>query len=123
MFSFDPYFVVFSGIYYRQYLFFASRTFRNKLWYVYTKELQRGLCKVCVIFDHNSRSKPRGKFAKTVFQDVGKSEKIAKYETKEYHKDTLEKAKDFLESHENPTKSVTHDKNSEDLRLQMHLRC
>ena len=33
----------------------------------------------------------------TVFQDVGKSEKIIKHETKEYHKDALEKAKDFLE--------------------------
>ena len=34
----------------------------------------------------------------TVFHDVGKSENIAKHETKEYHKDALEKAKDFLES-------------------------
>ena len=34
----------------------------------------------------------------TVFQDVGESEKIIKYETKGYHKETLEKAKDFLES-------------------------
>ena len=32
----------------------------------------------------------------TVFQDVGKSEKIIKHETKGYHKDTSEKAKDFL---------------------------
>ena len=34
----------------------------------------------------------------TVFQDLGKSEKIIKHETKGYHKDTLEKVKDFLES-------------------------
>ena len=34
----------------------------------------------------------------TVFQDVGKSEKIIKHETKECLKDALEKAKDFLES-------------------------
>ena len=32
----------------------------------------------------------------TVFQDVGKSEKIIKHESKEHHKDALEKAKDFL---------------------------
>ena len=40
-------------------------------------------------------------------QDVGKSEKTTKHETKEYHKDALEKAKDFLESYEDPTKSVS----------------
>ena len=71
-------------------------------------------CKVCVLFDQNSGSKPRGKFVKTVFQDVSKPEKIAKHETKEYHQGALEKAKDFLESYEGPTKSVTHDKNSDE---------
>ena len=34
----------------------------------------------------------------TVFQDVGELEKVIKHETKGYHKETLEKAKDFLES-------------------------
>ena len=41
-------------------------------------------------------------------------EKITKHETKEYHKDALEKAKDFLELYEDPTKSVTYDKNSDE---------
>ena len=62
-----------------------------------------------ILFDQNSVSKPRSKSFKTVFQDAGKSEKITKHETKEYHKDALEKAKDFLESYEDPTKSVIHD--------------
>ena len=66
-----------------------------------------------MLFDRNSRSKPRGKFGKTAFLDVGKPEKIANYETKVYRKDPLEKAKDFLESYEDPIKSVTHEKNSD----------
>ena len=84
---------------------------QNKLWHVYSKEIQGGLCKVRVLFDQNSGSKPRDKFVKIVFQDVGRSKKITKHETKDYHKDALEKAKDFLESSEDPTKSVTHNKN------------
>ena len=32
----------------------------NKPWYVYSKEHQGGLCKVYVLFDQNSASKPRG---------------------------------------------------------------
>ena len=35
---------------------------------------------------------------------------MAKQENKEYHKDALEK-KDFLETYEDPTKSVNHNKN------------
>ena len=66
---------------------------QNKPRHVYSKVLQGGLCKVCVLFNPNSGSKPRGKIVKTVFQDVGKSEKITKHETKEYHDDALEKAK------------------------------
>ena len=87
---------------------------QSKPWHFYSKELQGGLCKVCVLFDRNSRSKPRGKFVKTAFLDIGKSEKIANHETKVYHKDPLEKAKDFLESYEDPIKSVTHEKNSDE---------
>ena len=64
--------------------------------------------------DQNSGSKPRGKFVKPVFQDVGTLEKLTKHEIKEYHKNALEKAKDFLKSYEGPTKSVTHDKNSDE---------
>ena len=69
---------------------------QNKSWHVYSEELQGRLWKACVLFDQNSGSKPRGKFVKAVFQDVSRSEKIAKHETKDYHKDALEKAKDFL---------------------------
>ena len=50
----------------------------------------------------------RTHFFNVPFQDVVKWEKIAKCETKEYHKNALEKAKSFLD----PTKSVTHDKKS-----------
>ena len=40
---------------------------------------------------------------------IGKSAKITKHETKQCHKDALEK-NDFLESYEDLTQSVTHDK-------------
>ena len=36
-----------------------------------------------------------------------------KHETKEYHKDVFKKANDFLESYEDPFKSVTHYKSSD----------
>ena len=42
-----------------------------------------GLCKVCVLFNLNSESKPRGKFVKIQFQDLGKLEKTTKHEAKE----------------------------------------
>ena len=87
---------------------------QSKQWHVYSKQLQDGLCKVCVLLDRNSGSKPRSKSLKTAFQDVGKSDKITKHETKKSYKDVLEKAKDFLESYEDPTKSITHDKNSDE---------
>ena len=87
---------------------------QNKPWYVNSKELRGGLCKVYVLFDRNSGSKPRGKFIRTIFKDVGKSGKIAKHKTTECHKDALEKAKDFLELYEDPTKLVTYDKNSDE---------
>ena len=61
-----------------KYLTYKILWFQNKPWHVYSKELQDDLCKVRVIFDQNSGSKPRGKFVKTVFQDVVKSEKITK---------------------------------------------
>ena len=61
-----------------KYLTYQLSWFQNKPWHVYSKELQGDLCKVRVIFVQNSGSKPRGKFIKTVFQDVVKSEKITK---------------------------------------------
>ena len=76
------------------------------------KKLCGSVGKICVLSDQNSRSNPRDKFVKTAFQDVGKSENIGKHEIKEYKKDTLEKAKDIIWTYADPTKSVTHGKNS-----------
>ena len=86
----------------------------NKLRHVYNQKLQDGLCEVFVLLDQNLGSKLLGKFVKNLFQDVGKSEKITKHETKEYHKDASGKPKEFLESYEDPTNLVTHDKNSDE---------
>ena len=35
---------------------------QSKPWHVYSKDLHGNLVKVCVLFDRNSGSKPRGKF-------------------------------------------------------------
>ena len=42
-------------------------------WHVYSKELQEGLYKYCALFDDDGTHQ-RGKFLKTVFQNIGKSE-------------------------------------------------
>ena len=47
---------------------------QNKPWHVYSKDLRGDLCKVYVLFKQSSGSKSRGKFVKTVFKGVGKSE-------------------------------------------------
>ena len=54
----------------------SASSIQNKPWHVYSKELQEGLYQACVLFDQNSGLKPRGKFAKNVYDNV-KSEKIA----------------------------------------------
>ena len=47
-------------------------------------------------------------------QDSHGKNETKKHETKKSYKDALEKSKDFLESYEDTTKSVTHDKNSDE---------
>ena len=88
----------------------------SKSWHVYSKELEGGLCKACVLFDENSGSKLRGRFVKTAFQDVGKSEKISEHESKDYHIHAMEKAKAFIEIFEDPTKNVLYDRNADQKR-------
>ena len=71
---------------------------QTKPWYVYSKELQGSLCKYVY---YSTKIRDRNlevNLTWTVFQDVGKQDKVAKHETKIYHKDALENAKDFLES-------------------------
>ena len=82
---------------------------QNKPCHFYSKELQGGLYKGSALFDQNLGSKPRGKFVKTVFQDIGNSEKIAKHEPKECHKDALDKARNFFR-----IMQPTHVKNSDE---------
>ena len=63
-------------------------------WHVYSKELQGGLRKYCVLFDDDD-TRQSGKFVKTVFQDIGKSE-IKEHQLTECHKRNAEKAKHFI---------------------------
>ena len=53
-------------------------------WYVYSKELQGGLCKYCVLFDDDDTWQ-RGEYVKTVFHDIDKSDKIKEHQLTEYH--------------------------------------
>ena len=82
-------------------------------WHVYSKELQGGLCRVCIIFDENKTGALRGNFVKNAFQNLAKSEKIAEHEGTEYHQRSCEKAESFLRTFENPTEAVNHDKKRE----------
>ena len=83
---------------------------QKKDWHVYSKELQGGLFKYCVLFDDDD-TQQRGKFVKTVSQDIGKSEKIKEHQLTEYHKRNAEKAKHFITVFEDPAKAVSYDKN------------
>ena len=48
---------------------------------------------------------------KTVFQDIGKSEKIKKHQLTECHRRNAEMTKHFITVFEGPTKAVSYDKN------------
>ena len=79
-------------------------------WYVYSKELQGGLCKYCVLFDDDDTWQ-RGEYVKTVFQDIDKSDKIKEHQLTEYHTWNAEKVKHFITVFKDPTKAVSSDKN------------
>ena len=82
-------------------------------WHVYSKELQGGLCRVCILFDENKTGTLRGNFVKNAFQNLAKSEKIAEHEGTKYHQRSYEKAESFLRTFENPTEAVNHGKRRE----------
>ena len=63
--------------------------------HVFSKELQGGLCKYCLLFDDDD-TRQSGKFVKTIFQDIGKSEKIKEHELTEHQKRNAEQAKFFI---------------------------
>ena len=54
-------------------------------WHIYSKELQEGLCKYCVLF-YDDDTWQHDKFVKTVFHGNGKSEKIKEHKLTEYDK-------------------------------------
>ena len=85
-----------------------------KWWHAYSKELQGGFCKACILFDDFATNAPRRDFVKNAFQNVSKAEKISEHETKGCHDKALEKAKSFVMIFEDPTKAVTHDKHDND---------
>ena len=78
---------------------------QKKDWHVYSKELQGVLCKYCVLFDDDD-TQQRGKFVNTVFQDIGKSEKIKEHQLTEYRKRNAKKENTFITVFEDPTKAV-----------------
>ena len=68
------------------------------------------MCKYCLLFDDDD-TRQSGKFVKTIFQDIGKFEKIKEHQLSEYLKRNSEKAKHFITVFKDPTKAVSYDKN------------
>ena len=76
-------------------------------WLVYSKELEGGLCKFCVLFDEKDSN--REIFVKTAFQDGGKPEKIREHAEAKYHNENITLAHNLVMSLEDPRKNVDYD--------------
>ena len=76
-------------------------------WLVYSKQLEGGLAKFCVLFDEKDSN--RGIFAKRAFQDVGKPERIREHAQAKYHNETVTLTHNFVMPFEDPTKNVDYD--------------
>ena len=59
------------------FLSFKMKWLEENPWLVYSKELEGGLCRFCVLFDEKDSN--RGIFVKRAFQDVGKPERIGEH--------------------------------------------
>ena len=77
-------------------------------WHVYSKELDGGLCKACVLFD-DPNNVNRGSFVKSAFQNISKPEKVPYHETLQYHQDNLTAAKQFVKAYEDVKTNVDFD--------------
>ena len=82
----------------------------TKPWHVYSKELNGGLCKICVLFgDNSSNEKNGGIFLKRAFQELRKSGKIEEHAGKDYHERAAEIVKLFIRTFEDPTKLADYE--------------
>ena len=88
-------------------LSFKMKWMEENPWLVYSKELEGGLCKFCVLFDEKDSN--RGIFVKRAFQDVGKPEKIREHAEAKYHNENVTLAQNFVMSFEDPRKNVDYD--------------
>ena len=73
-------------------------------WHVYSRTLEGGLCKACVLFDKSEEN--RGIFVKRPFQDIKKSEKIWEHDESKYHNAAMKAAQEFIYLYENPDSNV-----------------
>ena len=89
------------------FLSFKMKLLEENLWLVYSKELEGGLCKFCILFDEKDSN--RGILVKRAFQDVGKPEKIREYAEAKYHNENVTLAHNFVMSFEDPRKNVDYD--------------
>ena len=90
-------------------LYFKMNWLDENSWLVYSKELEGGLCKACVLFDPVEDSVNRGIFVKKVFRDFGKPEKIREHGQTQYHNEAILRAQEFMRAYEDPTTHVDHD--------------
>ena len=89
------------------FLSFKRKWLEENPWLVYSKELERALCKSCVLF--NEKDSNRGIFVKRAFQDVGKPEKIREHSEAKYHNENVTLANNFVMSFEDPKKNLDYD--------------
>ena len=89
------------------FLSFKMKWLEENPWLVYSKELEGGLCRFCVLFDEKDSN--RGIFVKRAFQDVGKPERIGEHAETKYHNESVTLAHNFVKSFEDPRKNVDYD--------------
>lgn len=87
-------------------LTFQRSWIKDNPWLVYSKKVEGGLCKVCILFDPPSKRKQRGNFVNKPFKNIKRSEKIKEHFETDYHEDAELKETLFLNSYVNPLRRV-----------------
>eukprot|EP00795_Rhopilema_esculentum_P005368 gene5368-546_t len=82
-------------------------------WHVYSPELNRRLCKLCVLFDKPHKKAQRGAFVASAFQKLQRSELIKAHAETDCHKAAVAQGSDFMRTFMHPENSVEADKTSE----------
>ena len=83
---------------------------KENSWHVYSKELKKGLCKACILFDKADEI-TRGILVKRACHYLNKPEKILEHVQRKYHNDAIIRAHQFIDRYENPRENIDYDPN------------